>query len=683
MLRILTLLCCIAGLLTPLGNAATADVAVASTPHVQLTLEAEQPSTSSGETLWLGLRFDLIPHWHVYWRNPGDSGEAPKVTWRLPAGWRAGDIRWPLPARIPVGPLTNYGYEDSVTLLVPIYPGGAARAGDSARIGADVSWLVCREECIPEQASLAIDVAIAPGPTAGPAPGRFETIRSQWPLPQAGEAVYQKAGESLQLRLRNTGWPAQRIGELWFASNDWGPIAASEAQSWSSDGDDLLLNLPLGEAPLAPAAPLRGLLVMTEAGEDGAITRGFDIVAPAALTAATDLTLLLAMGLALLGGVLLNLMPCVLPVLSIKVLSLVGQDPARSTRHGWVFLAGVLATFTALASLLIGLRLAGAALGWGFQLQEPIVVIGLMYLMLALSLNLSGVYALGSRLMGIGQGMTSRPGLGGSFATGVLAVVVASPCTAPFMGTALGFAMTRPAAESLLVFAALGLGFGLPVLLLSLWPRWLRWLPPPGAWMERLRNGLAFPMYGAAAWLLWVLSQQVAADTLAAALAGALLLSFALWWYGQPLRSQRSRRLIAATTLLLSLALAALAGMQRAGDTTTPVAMTWSSERVAQLQREGRAVLVNFTAAWCITCKVNEQVALARDTVRDALAARDIVYLKADWTRRDAAITAELQRHGRSGVPLYLLYPPGDGAPRVLPQLLTEGLVLQAVSDIL
>ncbi|MGB5468717.1 MAG: thioredoxin family protein, partial [Sedimenticolaceae bacterium] len=536
--------------------------------------------------------------------------------------------------------------------------------------------------CIPEQASLAIDVAIAAGPSADPAPGRFETIRSQWPLPQPGEVEYQAAGESLQLRLRNTGWPAQRIADLWFASNDWGPIAASGAQSWSSDGDDLLLNLPLGEAPLAPAAPLRGLLVMTESGDDGAITRGFDLVVPAALTASTDPTLLLAMGLALLGGILLNLMPCVLPVLSIKVLSLVGQDPARSARHGWVFLAGVLATFTALAALLIGLRTAGAALGWGFQLQEPIVVIGLMYLMLALGLNLSGVYALGSRLMGMGQGMTSKPGLGGSFATGVLAVVVASPCTAPFMGTALGFALTRPAAESLLVFAALGLGFGLPVLMLSLWPRWLRRLPPPGAWMERLRNGLAFPMYGAAAWLLWVLSQQVASDTLAAALAGALLLSFALWWYGQPLRSQGSRRLIAATALLLSLALAALAGTQRAGDATTPVATTWSSERVAQLQREGRAVLVNFTAAWCITCKVNEQVALATDSVRNALAARGIAYLKADWTRRDAAITAELQRHGRSGVPLYLLYPPGDGAPRVLPQLLTEGLVLQAVSDI-
>jgi thiol:disulfide interchange protein DsbD len=677
------MLYCIAGLLTPLVNAAMAGTGdIASTPHVQLSLEAEQPSTPPGEVLWLGLRFDVVPHWHLYWRNPGDSGEAPKVDWRLPAGWRAGDIRWPVPTRIPVGPLTNYGYEDSVTLLIPIYPGGAQRAGDSVRIAADVSWLVCREECIPEQASLAIDVAVANLRSAGPRPGRFETVRSQWPLPQPGEAVYRTAGESVQLRLRNTGWPTQRIGDLWFASNDWGPIAASGAQSWTSDGDDLLLNLPVGEAPLGPAAPLRGLLVMTESGEDGAITRGFEIVAPAAPTAGTDLTLLLAMGLALLGGILLNLMPCVLPVLSIKVLSLVGQDTARSARHGWVFLAGVLTTFTALASLLIGLRAAGAALGWGFQLQEPIVVIGLMYLMLALGLNLSGVYALGSRLMGMGQGMTSRPGLGGSFATGVLAVVVASPCTAPFMGTALGFAMTRPGAESLLVFAALGLGFALPVLLLSLWPRWLRWLPAPGAWMERLRNGLAFPMYGAAAWLLWVLSQQVAADTLAAALAGGLLLSFGLWWYGQPLRSQRSRRVVAATALLSSLALAAVASTQRPGGANTPVAMTWSSDRVAQLRQEGRAVLVNFTAAWCITCKVNEQVALATDSVRNALAARDIAYLKADWTRRDAAITAELQRHGRSGVPLYLLYPPGDGAPQVLPQLLTEGLVLKAVSDI-
>jgi thiol:disulfide interchange protein DsbD len=383
-----------------------------------------------------------------------------------------------------------------------------------------------------------------------------------------------------------------------------------------------------------------------------------------------------------LGGLLLNLMPCVLPVLAIKIIGLVRHAGGAGAQHGLVFAAGVLTTFAALAALLIGLRAGGAALGWGFQLQEPLVVIGLMYLMLALALNLSGVYAIGGGIAGAGQGLTGRPGLKGTFATGVLAVVVASPCTAPFMGGALGFAMTRPAAEALLVFLALASGFALPMLVLSIWPRWLKLLPAPGAWMERLRNGLAFPMYGAAAWLLWVLSQQVGAQTLAAVLTGAVLLSFALWWYGQALLNRRRQLVVALAGASAAIGLAALAATDPPPQQPGPDAERWSVDRVEQLRRQGRPLLVNFTAAWCITCKLNEQVALGTDSVQTALHERGIAYLKGDWTRRDAAITAELQRHGRNGVPLYLLYPPGDGQPAVLPQLLTEGLVLQAIDNI-
>ena len=657
------------------------------TPHVELHLEAEPGPVEPGKTFWLALRFELVPHWHVYWRNPGDSGEAPRVQWQLPAGWQAGEIHWPVPSRIPLGPLVNLGYEDSVTLLVPIEVASEPPSGDSARIAAQATWLVCREECIPESGSLAIELPPATdGSFVDPvAAGRFEAARSRLPLRFPGSARYEADDTgALRLHLDAIGWAAERIDDLWFASADWGPVAASGTQQWQTDGDELVLSLPPGEAPLAAGEALHGLLVMTEQTSDGRLTRGFDVQAELAVpvSPAPDITLWAALGLALLGGILLNLMPCVLPVLAIKVLGLVRHAGGSGAQHGVVFAAGVLITFAALAALLVGLRAGGAALGWGFQLQEPLVVIGLVYLMLALGLNLSGVYAFGGGVTGAGQDLAGRPGLSGTFATGVLAVVVASPCTAPFMGGALGFAITRPPAEALLVFLALASGFALPVLLLSIWPRWLKLLPAPGAWMERLRNGLAFPMYGAAAWLLWVLSQQVGAQALAAVLTGAVLLSFALWWYGQALQNRRRQLVVVLAGASAAIGLAALAVTDPQSQQPGPHAERWSVDRVEQLRRQGRPLLVNFTAAWCITCQVNEQVALGTDSVRTALHAQGIAYLKGDWTRRDAAITAELQRHGRSGVPLYLLYPPGDTQPVVLPQLLTEGLVLQAIENI-
>ncbi len=657
------------------------------TPHVELHLEAEPGPAEPGKTFWLALRFDLVPHWHIYWRNPGDSGEAPRVQWQLPNGWQAGEIHWPVPERIPVGPLVNLGYEDSVSLLVPIQVASAPHGRDSARIAAQVTWLVCREECIPESGSLAIELPLSiDGSLADPvAAGRFEAARGRLPLRFPGSARYETDDTgALRLHLGAIDWPAERIDELWFASTDWGPVAASGTQHWETDGDELVLSLPPGEAPLAAGEALQGLLVMAEQTSDGRLRRGFELRAEAttAIPPAAGITLWAALGLAVLGGLLLNLMPCVLPVLAIKVMGLVRHASGASAQHGLVFAAGVLITFAALAALLIGLRAGGAALGWGFQLQEPLVVIGLTYLMLALALNLSGVYAIGGGIAGAGQGLTGRPGLSGTFATGVLAVVVASPCTAPFMGGALGFAITRPPAEALLVFLALAIGFALPVLLLSIWPGWLKLLPAPGAWMERLRNGLAFPLYGAAAWLLWVLSQQVEAQTLAAVLTGAVLLSFTLWWYGQALHQRRGQLVVVLAGTSVAVGLAALAVTDPQPQQPGPHAERWSVERVEQLRRQGRPLLVNFTAAWCITCKVNEQVALGTDSVRTALREQGIAYLKGDWTRRDAEITAELQRHGRSGVPLYLLYPPGDGQPAVLPQLLTEGLVLQAIDNI-
>ena len=657
---------------------------VARTEHTTLSLLSEAAAIAPGQTVWLGVRFDLAPEWHVYWRNPGDSGAAPTLAWSLPEGWRAGTIRWPVPDRIRVGPLTNYGYEGSVTFMVPVDVGPSAVGPAGQPVAVRASWLVCREECIPEEASLDLTLPVTDGkPAVAPAVARdFEAARARWPLELPGEATYRLEPGRLVLEVGRVDWPAARIDDLWFAANDWGPVAASGDQRWATEEGRLRLMVPTGDRPPDGSSTLAGLLVLRERLDEGPVVRGFAVQARPAGGASSQSpgTLLGAVALAFLGGLVLNLMPCVLPVLSLKVMGLVREAGAGRRRlvfHGLLFALGVLASFVLLAGALLLLRAGGEALGWGFQLQSPVVVTLLAYLMLAVALNLSGVYHVGHGLMGLGDGLGSRPGAAGAVASGVLAAVVASPCTAPFMGAALGYALTRPPLEALAVFLALGAGFALPVLSLSLWPAWTRWLPRPGPWTGRLQQVLAFPMYSAAAWLVWVVSQQATPRGLAAVLAGLVAVGLAAWLVGQRQAGWRGSAVAATVSGLIALALVPLAGDARL---ETPASATaWTPERVEALRREGRPVLVNFTAAWCITCQVNERVALATEAVVEARERKQVAYLKGDWTRRDARISRELERHGRSGVPLYLLYPAGPGAPRVLPPVLTEGTVLDAL----
>jgi thiol:disulfide interchange protein DsbD len=651
--------------------------------HATVTLLTERTGLTPGETLWVGLRFELEPHWHVYWRNPGESGSPPRLDWTLPPGWRAGEVRWPVPDRIRVGPLTNYGYEGSVTLMVPLEPDGtvAGASAGEARIGLRAAWLVCREECVPEQADLARVLPVASGtaPVDPDAVRHFDAARAAWPVPLPGGARYALAGGSITLDLDGPGVAAAGVREAWFAAHEWGPVAPSAEQDWTGTGTGLRLTVPVGDRAPDGQRALPGILVTTEDRAGGSITRGFEIEAQPASPAGGLRALALAVLLALLGGVILNLMPCVLPVLAIKVAGFARDAGSRRAlaAHGLAYAAGVLASFAALAGLLLALRAGGVALGWGFQLQSPVVVALLAYLMLLVGMNLSGVFPVGYGLTAVGHDLSDRRGGAGAFLTGVLAAVVASPCTAPFMGTALGYAATRPAPEAIAVFLALGAGFALPVVALSLWPAGVRRLPRPGAWMPRLQALLAFPMYGAAAWLVWVLAQQVGARGLAAALTGVLVLALATWLYGQWRSGWRAAGPAAAGAGFLALALVAWVPEEPAAGPAADSA--WSPARVEALRREGRPVLVNFTAAWCITCKVNEQVALATPAVRAALDRQRVAYLKGDWTRHDPAITRELARHGRNGVPLYLLYPRGGAAPEVLPQLLTEDLVLAAL----
>lgn len=660
-----------------------------STPHVTVTLLSEQLEATPGQTLWLGLRFELIPHWHVYWRNPGASGAAPVIRWTLPEGWAAGDLHWPVPQRIPVGPLINYGYEDTVTFLVPIQIPEAPLSVGPLTLTADAEWLVCRVECIPESGRFTLELPHPGSPTVGdPATQRlFAAARAQWP--EAGRVTgrYRLVDDTQTITLEVPDLAVDDRAEVWFAAYEWGPVDPSGAQSRQTTAEGLALRVPAGDLPPTGAVPLDGLVVVETRDGGAPARRGYAVrleARPAATGASETLGLMAALGFALLGGLILNAMPCVLPVLGIKVLGFVreaGVNHRRRIGHGLSYGAGILLSFLALAAALLLLRAGGASLGWGFQLQSPVLVALLAYLMLLVGLNLSGVFTVGAGLMGAGQALTTGHGLGHTFATGVLAAVVASPCTAPFMGTALGFAITRPAGEALAVFLALGVGFALPVVLLSLWPAQVRWLPKPGPWMKRFQQALAFPLYATAAWLLWVLSQQTDARAYGAALAGLVIVALAAWLYGQwQPRGWRLGLLGTALTVVLLLLLRPVAGPDGAAPVRAdPERLAWSEARVRELTAAGRPVFVNFTAAWCITCQVNERVALATEKTRRLFADRAVAYLVADWTRRDPAITRQLERHGRSGVPLYLWYAPARETPVVLPQLLTEGIVAEAL----
>jgi thiol:disulfide interchange protein DsbD len=379
------------------------------------------------------------------------------------------------------------------------------------------------------------------------------------------------------------------------------------------------------------------------------------------------------------GGLILNLMPCVFPVLSIKALALVNKGNHKA--EGLAYTAGVLASFAALAAVLIALRAGGQQVGWGFQFHSPVFVLVVAYLLFLVGMSLSGLFEIGGSFTGIGSGLAARQGLAGSFFTGVLAAVVATPCTAPFMGAALAFALSQPAAVMLAVFLALGVGLALPFLVLAFWPAAQRWLPRPGAWMDKFKQALAFPMYAAVVWLLWVLAQQAGPDSVALALGGLVLMAFGLWWRHASGASVLGTG-AAVVSVVLALGAAAWvkpipADVRAAGESTTEV---FSSERLAELRGQNKPVFVNLTAAWCISCLVNERVALSRPEVSEAFAKAGVVYLKGDWTREDPKITAVLKAHGRSGVPLYLYYAPGAAEAQVLPQLLTPGLVVEAVS---
>ncbi len=700
---------------------------VVTTDQVRAELVAHAPQgIGEGQPLSLGLFITHQPHWHTYWKNPGDSGLPTRLTWTLPPGFVAGDIQWPTPKQLPVGPLLNYGFEGELLLPVQVaVPPGFK--GDTLEVKLEAMWLVCKDVCIPESGEFQLRVPVRAATAMHGA--RFEATLAAQPRPADGAVTTAKVGGDA-LVIEANGLPASLRGkEVAFFAEQAGVIehAAKPQQRW--DGDKLVMRVPLSaqrsESPAAMQAVLTvpGLAagvqiafdvaggwpaaaVATAAAETGAATPGgtaspATAPPPPAGQAATPAALAESLGTALvfafLGGMLLNLMPCVFPILSLKVLGFAqhGADRRTLVSGGLAYTAGVVVSFVALAALLLALRAGGEQLGWGFQLQSAPFVAALALLFTLIGLNLSGVFEFGGVLPGNLAAMRARHPLVDHGLTGVLAVAVASPCTAPFMGVALGVALTQPAPLALAIFAALGLGMAAPYLAASLWPGAARLLPRPGVWMVRFKALMAFPMFATVVWLIWVLGQQVGIDGAAAMLGVLVAVAFAAWALGTPGFGRIARTAFGALSLavlgasvawawpsLREPVAAAASGQRLTGQAAPGTAwQAWSREAVNSALAEGRPVFVDFTAAWCVTCQFNKRTTLADASVIADLQAKRVVMLRADWTRRDEAITAELARLGRNGVPVYALYTPGgNGEPQLLSEILSVAEVRTAMA---
>jgi len=662
---------------------------------VTARLVPETAGMAPGTTLWVDLHLDIAPGWHTYWRNPGDSGLPTEIAWTLPAGFTAGDIVWPVPEHFVVSGLGNYGYRDAVDLLVPIAVSRDVEPSSTAKLDAAVSWLVCSDICIPGEAKLALALPVSASP-AGPDPtvtDLFAAARSHLPKPAGFEARFAMTGHEARLILPGKAFAGLEQPSASFFPFDANVIDPAAEPKLQRRGDNF--ELPLARidtaAAMVPAA-LDGVLILR--GVNGAERAVSVHAVPAATIPAGesqgDIVWWQALLFALLGGIVLNLMPCVFPVLSLKLLSLTGIGDRAAHHHAAAYAAGVILSFAALGGALLVLRAGGAAIGWGFQLQSPVVVGLLAYLLFAMGLSLSGVADFGAGLAGAGGRFAGRQGLAGAFATGVLATIVATPCTAPFMGAALGFALLAPAPLALAIFVALGIGLATPLAVATMIPGLARLLPRPGRWMVLLKQLLAFPLYGTVAWLIWVLIQEVGPDGALMALFGLVLVGFAVWVYGTTRLAGPAMRRIGLGLAAVGTAAALILAVTATPSGARPERVAardglgyepFSQSRLEALTAEHRPVFVNLTAAWCLTCLVNEHTTLDSASVRDAFAKQQIVALKGDWTRQNPDVTAFLQQFGRSGVPLYLLYD-RSGTPNVLPQILTQSEVLDAVGRI-
>jgi len=659
---------------------------------VQIRLLAENGEVEGGDEIWIGIEQVIKPHWHTYWKNPGDSGTIAKADWKLPNGYEISDIHWPTPKRIPYGPLMNYGYEDNVVLLQKLKL--PSQIGTQPiTLTADIELLVCKEECIPEYGTYTLtlngDNAVNEDNTAF-----IENAVSKLPIKTDWAAEFSTQGENFKLSIDLPKDIASdiKLGTLALYPLDWGLIENAAAQSALLNENTLIFTQNKGERDLAEIK--QSDFVISYTNQQG-LESSFNLTAKPIAAAAktieqTETTSLTALAkaliFALLGGLVLNLMPCVFPVLSIKALSLVkiaDEHPNLAKLHGVSYTAGVILSFLVIAGTLLVLKSAGAQIGWGFQLQNPLVVGGLAYLLFIIGLNLMGYFEFGNNLGNVGNKLTQGNGLKSSFFTGILATLVATPCTAPFMAGAIGFALTQTAFVNLIIFAALGLGLALPYLALSFMPALQSIMPKPGAWMNTFKQLLAFPMFFAAIWLVWVLSKQAGPTGVLQILVGMGLIGFAIWIFGIT-----KRKFIKAIALLF-FALSALmlviptATMPDKGSITTEqkFGLAFSPEKLETLLSESDdPIFVEMTAAWCITCKVNHATSINVPSTKTAFTDNNVQYLIGDWTNQDPEITKFLNKYGRNGVPIYVYYgPKNDNGQRpeakILPQILTPNTI--------
>ena len=676
-----------------LPASALSDSADAPHLHVQLVVPQDQLYPAGNDVV--GLYFKLDQGWHVYWQNAGDSGEPPNIHWTLPAGITAGPMQFPAPERLPLGPLMDFGYQDQVLFPIQLQVADTVKDGPAV-LDAKVDWLVCREVCIPGKAELQVKLHVLPGqPAVASGSGTDEELLEHWqkllptPPPASDTTVFQASAKGFELAV-TTG---QRESQAKFFPIDEDVLDNPAPQTVTPTATGLILDLKKDANLKANPPQLKGVLELSGGRNYLISAQPGTIATPPPAFSFTGLARIAA--LAFIGGLLLNLMPCVFPVLFLKGLSLCQSGVAERHRlraHGFVYAAGILVSFWVLVAVLLGLRAAGAILGWGFQFQSPEFLFLLDGLFFFLGLSLAGQFEIGLTLTSAGGSLAAKQGYTGSFFTGVLAVVVATPCAAPFMGVAVGYALAQPAAITFAVFTALAFGLAAPYVALTLQPAWTRLLPKPGAWMEVLKQAASLFMFGTVIWLTWVVAQAYGTALLAALLSSFLLLAIAGWFLGR-WPAKRWATLV-AIVIVLAVAAAGIfaprevpsnsasAGLSPNETAASGAWQPWSADAVQRALTAGQPVFVDFTASWCLSCQVNERVALDQPEVMHALGARNVVLFKADWTREDPAITQTLASLGRSGVPVYALYTPGQSSPQLLPQVLTPGIVIDAVSHL-
>ena len=642
----------------------------------RIELLTESNSIEPGDELLVGFKFSLSPGWHTYWVNPGDAGEGASIKWNLPRDVKASKILWPGPERIPVEPLMTFGYEDEVVLLTKIYT--SKNTDIPLTLNALVSWYTCKEICIPQEAEVSIPIKLGFKSPSSSNKLLKQTLENV-PTPFKGTYRVQSLDDSyiIQGQFEDN----KQYDSIYFFPRFYGLTDYVESQLYEKNKDSFSLQVQPSGLKIEHES-FEGVLA-TE--KDGRLSY-FEINhSLSSVNSSQEFSVLTLIIFAFFGGLILNVMPCVFPILSIKILRFVEQSENSSYKtfkQGCLFSVGVIVSFLLIAALLISLKSGGESIGWGYQLQSPIVVSLLFYLFIVMGYIFMSNIIIGSSLARLSLISSSKGDSLESFLTGVLAVIVASPCTAPFMGSAIGFALLQPSFYSILIFLGLGIGFSLPYLILSAKPSLLSFLPKPGQWMETFKQFMAFPMWASALWLLWVLSGQVDSQEIIQVLLGALIITIGLWLLEKnKSESNWVKWMIRLPFVLLLIFALWLVPTTYSDSDETQDQLAYTPQLLEDLREENNLVFLNFTADWCITCKVNEAVALKTSEVSKVLAEKNITYLEADWTRKDPIISETLEQYGRTGLPLYLLFP-SEGDPLILPEILTEDILLSYLNEV-